>query len=84
MSVAAQGYCADSPENIARRVDELLAAEVLAGKSVSPAADDQTFLRRLSFDLIGDLPTPEEVTAFVLDPSTDKRRRAVETLLADP
>ena len=84
MSVAAQGYCADSPENIARRVDELLAAEVLAGKSVSPAADDQTFLRRLSFDLIGDLPTPEEVTAFVLDPSTDKRRPAVETLLADP
>src|SRR5579871_797914 len=45
-------------------------------------ADDETYLRRASMDLIGKPPTPAEVTAFVLDPSSDKRAKLVDRLLA--
>lgn len=47
-------------------------------------ADDETFLRRVSVDLIGIPPTPAEITAFALDPSPDKRAKAVDRLLARP
>ena len=41
-------------------------------------------LRRLSFDLIGLPPTPEEVDAFVADDSPDAFERVVDRLLASP
>ena len=47
------------------------------------AARDEVFVRRVTFDLVGELPTPEEITRFLLDPSPDKRARLVERLLAD-
>lgn len=72
-----------SPADVARRVDASLAAEAGADLANMPIVDDETFLRRASLDLIGDIPTPEEVTAFVLDPSSNKREAAVDRLLAD-
>ncbi|MEQ8785326.1 MAG: PSD1 and planctomycete cytochrome C domain-containing protein [Pirellulaceae bacterium] len=45
--------------------------------------DDAAFLRRASLDLIGLLPTPEQVCAFQRDTSQDKRRRAIQRLLDD-
>lgn len=75
-----------APADLAKRVDAALALE-LPGQAGSPhevkLSDDETFLRRVSLDLVGDLPTPEEVTAFVLDPSPDKRAKAVDRLLAN-
>lgn len=51
----------------------------------SPLCDDGAFLRRLHLDLIGRLPTPEAARAFLAEsPSTEKRRRVVEELLASP
>ncbi len=50
----------------------------------SKPADDETFLRRASMDLIGRPPSPAEVTSFVLDPSPDKRAKLVDRLLAKP
>jgi hypothetical protein len=47
-------------------------------------ADDETYLRRVSMDLIGTPPTPAEITAYALDPSPDKRAKAVDRLLARP
>ena len=47
-----------------------------------PRIDDSTFLRRAHLDLIGLLPTPEEVTAFTADTTPDKRQRLVRNLLA--
>ena len=35
-------------------------------------------------DIVGDIPTPEHVTAFLLDPAADKRERVVRELLANP
>lgn len=42
---------------------------------------DAAFIRRLSLDLIGLLPTPEEIAAFVADTAPDKRERLISTTL---
>src|SRR5687767_15775388 len=44
---------------------------------------DEEFLRRAYLDIIGHIPSPEEVTAFVLNSAQDKRAKTVEKLLAD-
>ena len=49
---------------------------------VSPAADDATFLRRITLDLTGRLSTPEAVTTFLTDANPNKRETLVDTLLA--
>lgn len=57
------------------------------GLKPSPQADPRTLIRRLSFDLLGLPPTPQEVEAFVLE-SNAKPQAAyeamVERLLASP
>src|SRR5262249_55185842 len=55
-----------------------------AGLRPAPEADRATLIRRLSFDLTGLPPTPEEVAAFVADPLADAYERLVERLLASP
>src|SRR6266540_1801969 len=50
----------------------------------SPEADKITLLRRLSLDLIGLPPTPEEVDAFLKDTSSRAYEKQVERLLASP
>jgi hypothetical protein len=48
----------------------------------APEADKTTLLRRLSLDLIGLPPTPEEVDAFLKDPSPKAYEKQVERLLS--
>lgn len=50
----------------------------------APEADRRTLIRRLSFDLIGLPPTPDDVDAFVNDSSPDAYERLVDRLLASP
>jgi hypothetical protein len=50
----------------------------------SPEADRATLIRRLTLDLIGLPPTPEEVDAFVADTAPDAYDRLVDRLLANP
>lgn len=45
---------------------------------------DEQFLRRISLDLIGRQPTPDELATYVLDNSAAKRAEAVERLLSSP
>lgn len=52
--------------------------------TVPPAVGDRPYARRVYLDVIGLLPTPEELEAFVRDPAPDKRERLVQTLLSDP
>ena len=54
------------------------------GIAPSPEADRRTLLRRLSLDLTGLPPTPEEVDAFVDDTSPDAYEKLVDRLLASP
>jgi hypothetical protein len=47
----------------------------------SDLCEDGEFLRRVTLDTIGTLPTPEEVIRFRNDPRHDKRQRKIEELL---
>ena len=54
------------------------------GKALSTPADRTTLLRRITFDLIGLPPTPEEVSEFLADTSPDAFDRVVDRLLSNP
>ena len=76
------------PQAVAKHADELLSKELFgavegAAHDVTARADDPTFLRRLSLDLTGHPPTPDEITVFALDGSPDKRSKAAERLLGN-
>jgi mono/diheme cytochrome c family protein len=62
----------------------LLARLEEKGLSFAPDADRRTLIRRLTFDLTGLPPTPEEVDAFLADPAPDAYERLVDRLLASP
>ena len=47
-----------------------------------PPVDDATFARRVHLDLVGLLPQPAELAAFLADTSSDKRARLIDRLLA--
>ena len=54
------------------------------GIEPSPEADRVTLIRRLSLDLTGLPPTPEEVRAFLADPDPQAYEHVVDRLLASP
>ncbi|MGE3822434.1 MAG: PSD1 and planctomycete cytochrome C domain-containing protein, partial [Isosphaeraceae bacterium] len=54
------------------------------GLTPSPEADRRTLIRRVSFDLTGLPPTPEEVAAFEADGRPDAYEALVDRLLASP
>jgi hypothetical protein len=54
------------------------------GLTYSPEADRVTLIRRLSLDLLGLPPTPQEVDDFVHDPRPDAYEQLVDRLLASP
>jgi hypothetical protein len=58
----------------------------LQAKGVTPAprTDDYEFIRRVTLDLTGRIPTPERVTAFVADSRANKREVLIDELLAKP
>ena len=62
----------------------VLAAQEREGLSPAPEADRAVLLRRLSFDMTGLPPTPEQVERFVNDTSPEAYERVVEELLASP
>jgi hypothetical protein len=54
------------------------------GLAPAPDVDRLTLLRRVTFDLTGLPPSPEEAEAFVRDASADAFERVVDRLLASP
>jgi hypothetical protein len=50
----------------------------------SELCSDEQFIRRVSIDLIGTLPTPTQVAAFVSDKDANKRERLVDALIESP
>src|SRR5581483_4961760 len=62
----------------------VLAALEQKGMKPSPEADRRTQIRRLTYDLHGLPPTPEEIDAFVADTAPDAYEKLVDRLLASP
>jgi len=54
------------------------------GITPSEPADESTLLRRLYLDIIGRLPTPDEVRSYLADTSSDKRAKLIDALLERP
>ncbi|MBI5757487.1 MAG: DUF1553 domain-containing protein [Planctomycetales bacterium] len=50
----------------------------------SAPADDATFLRRVTIDICGSLPTSDEVVEYLADTRSDKRARLIDRLLERP
>jgi hypothetical protein len=67
-------------QDVARRVDALL-LKTQQGPT-PPELDDGTFLRRVSLDLTGKLPGPDDLRAFLAEPSAGRRARLIDRLLA--
>jgi hypothetical protein len=66
-------------------IDAFVLAKLAENKlQPSPPAARAKLLRRLSLDIVGLPPTPEDVAAFVADASADAAARAIDRLLASP
>lgn len=70
---------------VASQIDELLQAHWQAS-GVTPAAvcDDATFLRRVTLDLAGRIPTAEELATLAADAGPQRRQQAIGRLLQAP
>jgi hypothetical protein len=67
------------------RIDQLIVTKLKKlGVTPSEICTDAEFLRRVSLDLTGTLPTPKEVEAFLADSSPDKRKKKIDQLLERP
>lgn len=77
------GSRTDTIQNPALPTIDKYIFEKMAQQGVAPApmTTDYEYIRRVTLDLTGRIPTPTEVVNFVNDPATDKRARLVNTLL---
>jgi hypothetical protein len=72
-------------KDLANPIDALVARkQAQLGLPASPLCDDRTFIRRVSFDLIGTAPKENEIEAFLSDSRPDKRVKLVDALLDRP
>jgi hypothetical protein len=71
--------------DMASPIDRFILARLeREGLTPLPPADRRTLLRRLTFDLIGVPPRPDEMAAFLADQSPQAYERVVDRLLASP
>ncbi|WP_202799972.1 DUF1549 and DUF1553 domain-containing protein [Schlesneria paludicola] len=61
--------------------DQAFANLRVIGVPPSPVCDDSTFIRRVTLDVAGRLPTEEEVSSFLASNEPDKRDQWIDTLL---
>ncbi len=66
-------------------IDELVFKKLrTVGMPPSESSDDATFLRRVTIDIAGRLPTPEEAQRFMADKTATKRDRLIDALIDSP
>ena len=66
-------------------IDRFLDARLEAAKvAPTPLTSDLEFLRRVSIDATGLIPTADEIRAYLADPAAKRRAHAIDRLLASP
>ena len=70
---------------VAAKIDGFLESHwSVYGIQPTNPADDATFLRRVTLDLVGRIPATSELDQFLHDKSNDKRRKLIEKLTSGP
>ncbi len=71
------------PAATARAIDKLLAEENAGGPKTmqAPLVEDLAFLRRISIDLNGRIPTDQEINKFLALPAAERRSRVIDELM---
>jgi hypothetical protein len=71
--------------DLAATIDKAIAAGLAEAKvPASPLADDAEFLRRVTLDLTGTVPTYDRTMGFLMDSDPYKRAKLIDELLASP
>lgn len=66
-------------------IDSYINADFVANRiTPAPSTTDWEFIRRVTLDLTGRIPTPDRVLTFVADTASDKRAKLIDELLAKP
>ncbi len=79
-----QGLALVPPDNMPRKnfVDNLIFGKMQsAGVESAPLCSDEEFIRRVTLDLTGRIPSPSEVTNFLNNQSANKRDLLIDSLL---
>lgn len=72
-------------QTMAKTIDQLIGAELKKNEiDASPRCTDEEYVRRVNLDLVGVIPTPEDVTKFLNSKEPNKRSKLVDELLANP
>lgn len=75
----------ETPQKLAVQIDqEFRTVWKQAGIQIGTRTSDAEFLRRVTLDLVGRIPTTFEVREFLGDQSLDKRERTIDRLLESP
>ncbi len=70
---------------LARLIDQQIVKQLVQEKlQPAPRSDDAEFLRRIYLDLVGVIPPPEKVSAFLESKDPNKRAKVIDELLDDP
>lgn len=69
-------------DSLHARIDQLSDQAAVGPRGVT--VDDLTFLRRVSLDLTGRIPSVVEAREFLADAASDKRARAIDRLMSSP
>lgn len=79
---AAEFSSASSPNDVAAEIDRLISKELKASQiELAGVCADEDFLRRVTLDLAGTLPSSRDVTLFGLNPDESKREKTIDRLL---
>jgi len=75
----------ESQDQLANPIDRFVAVR-LEEKSLraAPLGSDMEFLRRVTLDTVGVVPTLSEIERFTTDPPSDRREQLIDRLLGDP
>ena len=76
---------ANDPVDASSRIDEIIQRDLRKHQQkMNPPSSDAQFVRRVYLDVIGRIPTVEELTEFRNNPRADRRVRLIDSLLESP